>query len=50
MGTGTTKRLSAVRWGLGKRIIYAWIITIRASASIAALTLVMIKIIDFGKL
>ena len=50
MATGETKRLSAVRWGLGKRIIYAWIITIPASASIAALTLVMIKIIDFGKL
>ena len=50
MGTGATKRLSAVRWGLGKRIIYAWIITIPASASIAALTLVIIKIIDFGKL
>ncbi len=50
MGTGATKRLSAVRWGLGKRIIYAWTITIPASASIAALTLVLIKIIDFGKL
>ncbi|HXV46589.1 MAG TPA: inorganic phosphate transporter [Nitrososphaera sp.] len=36
MGTGSTKRFSAVRWGLGKRIIYAWIITIPASAGIAA--------------
>ena len=46
MGTGATKRLSAVRWGVGKRIIYAWIITIPASASIAALTLVIIKTIS----
>ncbi|MEO9320737.1 MAG: inorganic phosphate transporter [Nitrososphaera sp.] len=36
MGVGSTKRLSAVRWGLGRRIIYAWIITIPASAAIAA--------------
>ena len=31
MGAGATKRLSAVRWGIGKRIIYAWIITIPVS-------------------
>jgi PiT family inorganic phosphate transporter len=43
MGTGSTKRFSAVRWGLGKRIIYAWIITIPASASIAAATLFLIN-------
>lgn len=38
MGTGSTKRFSAVRWGLGKRIVYAWVITIPASAAIAAAT------------
>src|ERR687883_1063506 len=42
MGAGATKRLSAVRWGVGKRLIYAWIITIPASAGIAAITLVII--------
>ncbi|HLG36596.1 MAG TPA: inorganic phosphate transporter, partial [Nitrososphaera sp.] len=31
MGAGSMKRLSAVRWGLGRRIVYAWIITIPAS-------------------
>ncbi len=36
MGVGATRRLSAVRWGVGKRIIYAWIITIPASAAIAS--------------
>src|SRR5207253_4328312 len=35
MGVGATRRLSAVRWGVGKRIVYAWIITIPASAAIA---------------
>ena len=37
MGVGATKRLSAVRWGVGKKIVYAWIITIPASAAVAAL-------------
>jgi PiT family inorganic phosphate transporter len=45
MGTGSTKRFSAVRWGLGKRIIYAWIITIPASAGIAAGVLFLMNII-----
>jgi PiT family inorganic phosphate transporter len=43
MGAGATKRLSAVRWGIGKRIIYAWVITIPASAAIAGLTLLAIS-------
>src|ERR671931_698771 len=42
MGVGATKRLSAVRWGVGKRLIYAWIITIPASAGIAAIVLIII--------
>ena len=45
MGVGATKRLSAVRWEMGKRIIYAWIITIPASAAVAALSLIVIKAI-----
>ena len=43
MGAGATKRLSAVRWGIGKRIIYAWIITIPASAAIAGLAFLVIR-------
>ena len=35
MGAGAVKRLSAVRWGIGKRIVWAWIITIPASAAVA---------------
>jgi PiT family inorganic phosphate transporter len=49
MGVGATKRLSAVRWGVGKRLIYAWIITIPASASMAAIVLLLItKIVGMG--
>ena len=43
MGVGSTKRLSAVRWGVGKRIFYAWIITIPASAGLVAIVLLLIN-------
>jgi len=35
MGVGATKRLSAVRWGVGRRIFIAWVVTIPASATIS---------------
>ncbi len=38
VGVGATKRLSAVRWGVAGRIVWAWLITIPAAAGIAALT------------
>lgn len=37
VGVGATQRLSAVRWGVAGRIVWAWIITIPAAALIAAL-------------
>jgi len=37
MGVGATQRLSAVRWGLAGRIIWAWILTIPLSGALAAL-------------
>jgi PiT family inorganic phosphate transporter len=36
VGVGATTRLSAVRWGLAGRIVWAWVITIPASALMAA--------------
>ncbi len=36
LGAGATKRLSAVRWGVAGNIVFAWILTIPASALIAA--------------
>jgi len=38
IGVGATHRLSAVRWGVAKRIVWAWILTIPASAAVAAVT------------
>ena len=43
MGVGAVKRLSAVRWGVGKRIVWAWIITIPASAAVACIATLIIK-------
>jgi inorganic phosphate transporter, PiT family len=38
IGVGSIRRLSAVRWGVAGRIVWAWILTIPAAAIIAALT------------
>ena len=38
MGVGSVKRLSAVRWGVTRKLAVAWIITIPISAAIAAIT------------
>jgi PiT family inorganic phosphate transporter len=43
VGVGSIKRLSAVRWGIAGRIIWAWILTIPASALIAALTYAIVS-------
>ena len=37
IGVGSIRRLSAVRWGIAGRIIWAWILTIPAAAGFAAL-------------
>lgn len=44
MGVGATKRLSAVRWDVGKRTVYAWIITIPAGAAVVALVSIIIRL------
>ena len=38
VGVGSTRRLSAVRWGVAGRIVWAWILTIPAAFTIAAIT------------
>ncbi|MCU0916117.1 MAG: inorganic phosphate transporter [Planctomycetes bacterium] len=37
MGVGSIRRLSAVRWGVARSIVWAWILTIPAAAGISAL-------------
>ena len=36
VGVGSTRRLSAVKWGVAGRIVWAWVLTIPISAAIAA--------------
>ncbi len=36
VGVGATRRLSAVRWGVAGRIVWAWVLTIPLSATLAA--------------
>jgi PiT family inorganic phosphate transporter len=43
MGAGATRRLSAVRWGVARRIVWAWILTVPASATLAALAALLVK-------
>jgi PiT family inorganic phosphate transporter len=38
VGVGASNRLSAVRWGLAGRIVWAWIVTIPAAAFVAAVS------------
>ncbi len=41
MGVGATKRFSAVRWGVARRIVWAWIMTIPMSAVVAGFVYVV---------
>jgi PiT family inorganic phosphate transporter len=43
MGAGATRRFSAVRWGVARRIVWAWIFTIPASAILAALAALLVQ-------
>jgi PiT family inorganic phosphate transporter len=38
MGVGATQRTSAVHWGIAEKIVWAWILTIPASAAVAAIS------------
>jgi len=43
MGVGASDRLSAVRWGVAGNIVIAWILTIPASAAVAALAYLVLS-------
>ncbi len=45
MGVGATDKLSAVRWGIARKIVGAWILTIPASAVIAGSTYMIMSTI-----
>jgi PiT family inorganic phosphate transporter len=43
MGVGATRRLSAVRWGVARSIVAAWVLTIPAAAVVAWLAYLVIR-------
>jgi PiT family inorganic phosphate transporter len=45
VGVGATRRLSAVKWGVAGRIVWAWILTIPAAALMAALSFWIVEFI-----
>jgi len=45
IGVGSSKRLSAVRWGVAQQIMWAWVLTIPASAFIGGLTYEIFRVL-----
>jgi len=45
VGVGATRRLSAVRWGIAGRIVWAWVLTIPMSALIGAGTFWVVRML-----
>lgn len=48
MGAGATKRFSAVRWGVARGIITAWVVTIPAAATVGAVTYLILRVLIPG--
>lgn len=44
VGVGATRRLSAVRWGVARQIVWAWLLTILAAAAIGAFLYYLISL------
>jgi PiT family inorganic phosphate transporter len=44
MGIGSLKRLSAVRWGVAGRIIWAWVLTVPCAAGVSALVYYLVRL------
>ena len=45
VGVGSTRSFSAIRWGIARRIIWAWVLTIPASGLVAALCFFVLRIL-----
>jgi PiT family inorganic phosphate transporter len=43
IGVGTTRRLSAVKWGVAGTIVWAWVLTIPLSAIVSAVTYYLVR-------
>ena len=48
VGVGAVHRLSAVRWGVARRIVWAWVLTIPASAAVAGVVFWLFWMFNHG--
>jgi hypothetical protein len=48
-GVGTSKRLSAVRWGVAQSMIMAWVLTLPAAGLVAALSYELVMLMGLGR-
>jgi inorganic phosphate transporter, PiT family len=46
VGVGSLKRLSAVRWGVAGRVVWAWVLTIPGSALVAAVAWGLLRMVS----
>jgi inorganic phosphate transporter, PiT family len=46
MGVGSTRRLSAVRWGVAGKILWAWVLTIPLSALVSGASYLLIQLVS----
>ncbi|MFM8648329.1 MAG: inorganic phosphate transporter, partial [Actinomycetota bacterium] len=46
VGVGSSQRLSAVRWGVARRVLWAWVLTIPGAAIVAALMYWIVAVIS----
>jgi len=48
IGVGSTTKLSAIKWGVAGRIVWAWFLTIPASALVAAGCFKLLQVLHPG--
>jgi PiT family inorganic phosphate transporter len=46
VGVGSTRRFSAVRWGVAQNVVAAWILTIPCTAVISALIYLPLRLLS----
>jgi PiT family inorganic phosphate transporter len=45
VGVGTVRKLSAVRWGVAGRVVWAWVFTVPGAAAISAATFILLRML-----
>jgi PiT family inorganic phosphate transporter len=45
VGVGTVRKLSAVRWGVAGRVVWAWVCTVPGAAAISAVTFLLLRLL-----